>query len=167
MAVVKSTNLTTLAAGTTLNKHYKGEVKNVADYYTSSGALADNTVVLFFEIPVMARISSIKMSSTDHGSTGLANVGFYPGSNSGTTISSDSNAVDEDAIGTAIDINAAAFTGTEIRFETKAITTLGQRAYELAGLSNRPAYSTFYVAVTLSEATTAAGTIALEISYID
>lgn len=141
-----------------------GFLKHKDALYTSSGAVADNTVILMHRIPVDANIVSMILNATDQGTTGDINIGFYKAD--GSTISDDSDAVDEDAIGSAIDVNAAAVSNTEVRYETKAITTKGDKAWELAGLSARPSYEEFYVALTLSEATTAAGTFTLDTFFI-
>ena len=143
------------------------KLKYVASRVALSGAASDNDIILFFECPVNAKISSIKLSSDDLGTTGDINIGFYPGPGSGTTIATASDAVDEDAIGTAVDVNAAALSKSEIRFETKDINTIDDKAWELAGLSSAPDYGTFYIAATFSEASTAAGDVVLEMEYTE
>jgi hypothetical protein len=143
--------------------HYSA--KRTVTGHESLAAASDNDIILFFECPVDALIDSLVLNSDDAGTTGDINIGFYPGPGSGTTIAADSDAVDEDALGTAIDINAAALSNTEIRFETKDINTINQKAWELAGLTTRPDYGTFYIAGTLSEATTATADICLKMDY--
>jgi hypothetical protein len=140
-------------------------VRGISSHIALSGAASDNDIILFHEIPVDALIDSIVLNSDDLGTTGDINIGFYPGPGSGTTIASDSDAVDEDAIGTAIDVNAAAVSNSEIRFETKNISTINDKAWELAGLSSKPDYATFYIAATFSEASTAAGDVCLKTLY--
>jgi hypothetical protein len=167
MAIVKS-NIVTLADD--LDSQIGREQAHTKEIttkckYAAAGAIADNDVILMCEVPVEATISSIRMYSDDLGTTGDLNLGFYPGPGSGTTISADTDAVDEDAIGTAIDVNAAATANVEVRFETKDFNTLDDKAWEIAGLSAKPDYSTFYLAFTASEATTAAGDLALVIRH--
>lgn len=128
--------------------------------------LADNDVVVIAEISVEANITSYKHWSDDLGTTGTVNVGFYPGNVAASTLVH-TDAVDEDAIATAVDVNAAALADVELRFETKNINTLGQAAWELAGLTSRPEYDRFYIAYTAAAATTAAGDISAVIRYID
>lgn len=135
--------------------------------HDAAPTLADNDIILMCEIPVEAKITSIRMWSDDLGTTGDLNLGFYPGPGSGTTIASDSDAVDEDAIGTAIDVNAAATANVEVRFETKGFETIEDKAWEIAGLSSKPDYGTFYLAFTASEATTAAGDVLLVVRYTE
>jgi len=102
--------------------------------YTASGALADNTVILLTRIPVDARITSIRFFSDDLGTTGAFNLGFYPGNIApGSVVIGD--ALDEDALATAIDVNAAAVSDSEVRFEAANITTASDAAWSLAGLS--------------------------------
>lgn len=134
--------------------------------YEASGAIADNDVVVFAEIPVDARIVSMKFDCDDLGTTGDLNFGFYPG-NMATDDLTHTDAVDEDALATAVDVNAAALADTELRFEVKDLSTVNDAAWELAGLSERPAYNTFFVAATASEATTAAGGMALRLFYTE
>lgn len=167
MAVVKSNIVTTaddLDSQIERGLAYTHE-KVITARYAAAGAISDNDVILMCEIPVEAKITSIRMWSDDLGTTGDLNLGFYPGPGSGTTISADTDAVDEDAIGTAIDVNAAATADVEVRFETKDFNTLDDKAWEVAGLSSKPDYATFYLAFTASEATTAAGDVALIVRY--
>jgi hypothetical protein len=165
MAVIKSDLVTNADDLDTQNDagHYGHE--KVITAHDAAAILADNDVVLMCEVPVNARIHSIRMWSDDLGTTGDLNLGFYPGPGSGVSISADSNAVDEDALATAIDVNAAALANVEQRFEVKAIETINQKAWELAGLSSEPDYATFYLAFTASEATTAAGDIVLVVRH--
>ena len=135
--------------------------------YAAAGAIADNDIILMCEIPVEAKITSIKMWSDDLGTTGAVNLGFYPGPGSGTTIAADTDAVDEDAIGTAIDVNTAATADVEVRFETKDFNTLDDKAWEIAGLSEKPDYEHFYLAFTASAATTDAGDLALIVRHTE
>lgn len=132
----------------------------------TGGALADNSTLLLAEIPVDARITSFRLWSDDLGTTGTLNAGFYPG-NVDTDNVTAADAVDEDAIASAIDVNAAAVSDSEIRFEANDINTIGQPAWELAGLSARPAYGTFLIAFTLAQATTAAGDVSAVIRYTE
>ena len=163
MTVLKSTIVTTADdLDDQIEKGLNGSgEKVILGHVVTPTVVADNDVILMCEVPVEAKISSIKMSADDLGTTGDLNVGFYPGPGSGITIATDADAVDEDAIGTAIDVNAAVLADVEIRFETANISTVTQKAWELAGLSAKPDYATFYLAFTASEATTAAGDLVL------
>lgn len=133
---------------------------------TLAGAVSDNEIIFLAELPVDARITSIRMWSDDLGTTGDLNLGFYPG-NVDVTNATDSDAADEDALATAIDVNAAALADVEQRFEVKDINTINDAVWEIAGLSSRPDYGTMLVAFTASEATTAAGDISVVIRYTE
>lgn len=134
--------------------------------YEATGAISDNDIIVLAEIPVNARISSIKFWADDLGTTGDFNFGFYAG-NADLDAITDADAVDEDALATAVDVNAAALADVELRFEVKDLSTINDAAWELAGLSASPAYGTFLIAITASEATTAAGGIAAAIRYTE
>ena len=131
-----------------------------------AGAVSDNEVIFLTELPAGARITSIKMWSDDLGTTGDLNLGFYPGTVD-LVNATDANAVDEDALATAIDVNAAATADVEVRFEVKDINTVNDAVWEIAGLSAAPAYGTFLLAFTASEATTAAGDISVIVRYTE
>lgn len=166
MTVVKSNIITDADDSTIISQsgNYAAEKVVIAEY-TAAGALADNTVTLLAEIPVDAKITSIRFWSDDLGTTGAFNVGLYPGKGSNITIADDTDAIDEDCIATAVDVNAAAVADSELRFEVANITTASHKAWELAGLSSRPDYGTFYLALTNSAATTAGGDIAAIIRF--
>jgi hypothetical protein len=148
-----------------VQKHQHGTEKIAIAHKATGGALTDNSVIHFVEIPVDASISSIRLWSDDHGTTGDMNLGFYPG-NIAPGDQTVADTVDEDALATAVDINAAALADTELRFEVKDINTMTQKAWELAGLSAKPDYGTFFISGTLSEATTADGDLSIVVRYI-
>ena len=137
----------------------------ITAHILTGGVVADNEVIVMAEIPVNANITSLRLWSDDLGTTGDLNLGFYPG-NLVPSVIVVGDAVDEDALGTAIDVNAAAIANVEVRFETKNISTMGDLAWELAGLSAEPDYGTFFICLTASEATTDTGDIALITRYI-
>lgn len=163
MAVVTS-NIT--GATEQVERGIQGFEKVAVVKVTTTGAVADNDIVALAEIPVEAKITSIRLWSDDLGTTGDFNLGFYPGNTTFTSLLH-TDAVDEDALGTAIDVNAAALADVEVRFEVKDINTIDDKAWELAGLSTRPEYDTFLLAFTASEATTAAGDVSVIVRYID
>lgn len=165
MAVTKSDIVTNADNLDTQNEKGQYSRQLVITAHEALPIAADNDVVLFHEIPVDALIDSIILNSDDAGTTGDINIGFYPGPGSGVAITAATDAVDEDAIGTAIDINAAALANVEIRFETQNISSINQKAWELAGLTSQPDYGTFYIAGTMSEASTAIADITLCTKY--
>ena len=165
MAVVKSDLVTTEdTVGSQVEDHIEGAIKGKTSTYAASGAISDNDVILMCKVPVDANLTSVILNSDDLGTTGALNCGLYPAN--GTTISADTDAVDEDCIATAVDVNTAAVSNSELRFEVQDINTINSKAWELAGLSARPDYDEFYVALTASAATTAAGDISLKVEFI-
>ena len=153
--VTDADNLDTQAEAGSNHSHEKVTICEI----TTPAVVADNDTILLCEIPVDAKITSIRMWSDDLGTTGDLNMGFYPGPGSGVTIAAATDAVDEDAIATAIDVNAAALANVEQRFEVANLTTGSDKAWALAGLTTRPDYGTFYLAFTASEATTDVGDV--------
>lgn len=143
----------------------KGIERCTSSTILTGGVVADNDVIVMLEIPVDANITSIRHWSDDLGTTGDLNLGFYPGNIDPTTLLV-ADAVDEDALATAIDVNAAAVADSELRFEVANISTAADEAWRLAGLSTRPAYDTFFLCYTASEATTATGDISLIARYV-
>lgn len=168
MAVVKSTQITNADDLDTLEQQgVHGKERTTFATYAAAGAIADNDVILMAELPVDAKITSIRMFSDDLGTTGDLNLGLYPGRGSGVTITSATDAVDEDALATAIDVNAAATANVEVRFEVKDHNTIADKVWEIGGLSSRPDYGSMYLAFTASEATTAAGDLTLIVRYTE
>lgn len=165
MAVVKSDQVTLEdTVGSQAEEHAQGTLKCKTAHYAAAGAISDNDVILLCRVPVDSNITSVILNSDDLGTTGTLNVGFYKAD--GSTISADTDAVDEDAIATAVDVNAAAVSNSELRYEVQDINTINSKAWELAGLSARPDYDEFFLAITASAATTAAGDITVRVEYI-
>ena len=166
MAVFKSEFITDRDDKDTQNiAGRKGIEHCISTTILTGGAVSDNDVIIMVEIPVEANITSIRHWSDDLGTTGDLNLGFHPG-NLETADLLDSNAVDEDALATALDVNAAALANIELRYEVQNISTCGDEAWRLAGLSTKPAYQTFFVTFTASEATTATGDISMNLRYV-
>ncbi len=143
-----------------------GKENVITAHILTGGAVADNDVIVMAEIPVNASITSIRMWSDDLGSAGDFNLGFYEG----VRVAADvvvADAIDEDALGTAIDVNAAALADVEVRFEVQNISTQGDEAWRLAGLSEQPDYGTFFICFTASEATIDTGDVILTIRYLN
>lgn len=127
----------------------------------SLAAQSANDTVMMVRIPVDAYIPSIKLASDDLGTTGTIDIGFYQAA----TSSGVGTVVDADAIANNIDVNSAAVALTEYRFSVKGIETAKQKAWELAGLSEKPAYAFFDVGLTFDAATTATGDVTLMVDY--
>lgn len=167
MATVLSDLLTTEAAGNQIEmgKGYSREKVIIAEY-TASAAVADNTVILLARLPVDAKITSVRFWCDDLGTTGAFNLGFYPGNiKPGSVVIGD--ALDEDALATAVNVNTAAVADSELRFEAANITTASSKVWELAGLSDKPDYSTIYLALTASAASETGGDLSVIIRYTE
>ena len=135
-----------------------GELRTVRDTMELTALAANDTVVLF-RVPVDAKLDSLKLANDALGTTLTINIGFHR-TDEGTT------AVDADAIGTAIDVSGA-LGFTEYRYETKAIETIGQTCWELAGLSERPSYGMFDVTITCATSgTPSAGSLSVSADSI-
>lgn len=128
-----------------------------------TGAASLNDVILFGRLSVDTKIASIKIWSDDLGTTGDIDVGFHKVGDNNTA----GDAVDVDAIADALDVNAAALAGTELRFSAKDINTADDHVWELAGLSERPDYGEVFLSATVVEATTAAGDIVIQVTTVD
>ncbi len=119
----------------------------------ADGANAD-IALTGIRISVESKVSSVLVACDDLGTGTTMDVGLYKDNGDGTY-----TAVLATAFGSAIDVAAAALGLTEIRFETRNIDTVKQRAWELAGLSARPAYGEFVLGLSFPAETTAAGTV--------
>lgn len=123
-------------------------------------ALSINDTVMLARVPVDAVIGSIQLATDDLGTTGILDYGFYK-RNSDATFT----AVSAAAIATGLDVNAAAVAFTERRFTVLDINTVQKQAWELAGLSARPAYDYLYIGLVATTATTAGGTVSQKLEY--
>lgn len=135
-----------------------GALKGSVDQFELGTA---STIHHVFKVPVEAVLHSCKFGSDDLGTAGTVDIGFYKKNNDGTY-----TAVDDDAIASAIAVTSAV-AYAEQRFEAANINTADQPAWELAGLSARPAYGDLYISLTMDTQTTAAGTVAMSIQYTE
>lgn len=163
MATVKSDLITTLDATTpTLadNAIFNGKVRAQIATYTAAGALALNTIVLMNRVPVEARILRIMFASDDLGTGGLFDIGFYKPTGEGGAV------IVADAIADDVDVKAAAVAQVNKRFTILDINGGGKKVWELAGLSAKPNYAFIDIAITVAEATTAAGDFHLIVEFV-
>lgn len=161
MAEKKAINFASISTGDLMSDaKTEGLISKKFDKYDLGGAVvALNDTISFFKVAVDDRMFSMKLSSTDLGTTGLLDIGFYrlDGRNGIGA------AVDADALGNDVDVKAAAVN----RSELITIDNIGKRMWELAGLSAKPDYGEFIVAVTVAEASSAtAGQIVLEADIV-
>lgn len=164
MAITKGNHITNFDATpfTSVNSRLHGGVLKAAVDVFELGDTANDDAHIVFKLPIDATLLSVKMAADDLGTGGTINIGFHKKNSDGTY-----TAVDVDAIASAIDVNAAATGLTEYRFEAAAIDTADQPAWELAGLSARPAYGDIYLSISTPAGTTAAGTVAMQIQYTE
>ena len=164
MTTTKGNHITAFDATppTTVNSRlHGGRVKACVDQFELADT-ANDDIHHVFKLPVEATLLSVKMAADDLGTAGTIDIGFYKKNTDGTY-----TVVDQDAIASAIDVNAAATGLTEYRFEAANINTADMPAWELAGLSARPAYGDIYLSLTMPEGTTAVGTVAMQIMYTE
>jgi hypothetical protein len=124
-------------------------------------ALSTDDTVVLFRIPVDAKITELALGCDDLASTSITiDLGLYEGGTAGAT------AVDDDCFATAVNVDGGVAI-TDYRFEAAAIDTIDQPAWEVAGLSARPAYGDFDVVLHadgVSGGTT--GTVSARIRYV-
>lgn len=164
MATTKGTHITkfdSTPTETVNSRFHGGLLKASVDVFELADTANDDAHIVF-RLPVDAVIHSVKMATDDLGSSGTVSIGFYKKDTDGSY-----TAVDVDAIASLIDVATAATVLTEYRFEAAAIDTALEPAYELAGLTARPAYGDLYIALTTPTGTTAVGTVALQVTYTE
>lgn len=164
MATFKGTHITNLDAlpFNTTNARLHGGVKKVVRDTFELDDTANGDIAHVLKIPVDAILDSVIFGCDDLGSAGTVDIGFYRKKEDGTY-----EAVDADAIANNIDVATAAVSATEYRFSVKGLETANQTAYELAGLSARPAYADLYISLTTDTGTTTAGTVYLKAEYTE
>jgi hypothetical protein len=164
MATEKSSKLTSALAGTLVR--VPSRPKTVQDFIEVSDGANDDIGMVKLEIPVDALVSSVKVATDDLGTGTTMHVGLYKLVGSGSTATF--TAVDADAFAASVDVATAATAMTEYRFSAKNIDTINKKAWELAGESTKPtAYDKYYLGVSFPVGTTAAGTVAAIVTYIE
>lgn len=160
MATDKSSNLTNELAGTLVQ--VPSAPKIVMDTIEVSDNANNDLAILDIKIPVDAKIVSVKVANDDLGTAGTATIGLFSVSQGGTI-----TAIDDDCIGTDIDMATAAVALTEYRFNVQDINTVNKKAWEIAGLSARPTtYRNFVLGLKFSTGTTTAGTVSAIVTYV-
>ena len=117
-----------------------------------AGDSTDNDVVLLAPISSKATIHSLKIGSDTLGGSCTFNVGVH---------NYDGTVGDEDAFATLVADEAVM---TEVRHEEATINTVGQKLWELAGLSEDPG-GMLYVSITFAATGGTAGTLSWDITY--
>ena len=117
-----------------------------------AGDSTDNDVVLLAPISSKASISQLFVGSDTFGGSCTMNVGVH---------NYDGTVADEDCFATAV-ADAAAM--ADVRNEVATINTVGQKLWEIAGLSSDPG-GLLYVSITFAATGGTAGTLSWNISY--
>ena len=143
-----------------------------------TGDIDDNDILMMAEIPSNAKIKSIKLYNDDLDSGGspalVTDVGIYNGNvlfndtdGSATAYAAEA-VIDRNCYGTVMTVLQGAVTaGTEVRYETLGIETVGNFMWEDAGLTSDPGRM-LRIALTIETvaATAAAGDITMVVEYI-
>ena len=117
-----------------------------------AGDSTDDDVVLLAPISSKATIQSLLIGSDSLGGSCTFNVGVH---------NYDGTVGDEDAFATLVADEAVM---TEVRHEEATINTVGQKLWELAGLSSDPG-GMLYVSITFAATGGTAGTLSWDITY--
>lgn len=109
-----------------------------------------DTHITGVKLPVDARVISVRFGCDDLGTAGTIDLGLFrrDGLNSSTF-----TVVNANCIANNIDVATAAVATAE----RLVVANLGQRAWQIAGLSARPDYDHLFVGITTDTGTTAAG----------
>ena len=136
----------------------------------------DDDIIMMAEIPSNAKIKSIMLYNDDLDTGGspalVTDVGIYNGnikftSSAGTAYAAE-GVIDRDCYGTVSTVLQAAVTaGTEFRYETLGIETVGNYMWEDGGLPEDPG-KMLRIALTIETvaATAAAGDVTMVVEYI-
>ena len=143
-----------------------------------TGDIDDDDIIMMAEIPSNAKIKSIKLYNDDLDSNGspalVTDVGIYNGNvkfndtDGSATAYAAEGVIDRNCYGTVMTVLQAAVTaGTEVRYETLGIETVGNYMWEDAGLTSDPGRM-LRIALTIETvaATAAAGDITMVVEYI-
>ena len=143
-----------------------------------TGDIDDNDILMMAEIPSNAKIKSIKLYNDDLDSGGspalVTDVGIYNGNvkfndtDGSATAYAAEGVIDRNCYGTVMTVLQGAVTaGTEVRYETLGIETVGNFMWEDAGLTSDPG-KMLRIALTIETvaATAAAGDITMVVEYI-
>jgi len=125
---------------------------NVADSIASK--------YIMFQIPSNARMVDLKIYSDDVGTAGDTDIGLYDTTEDGGAV------VDADFFASALDINAAALTGTDVLHESAVygFEDSEKTLWEGLGLAEDPNVK-YDVVLTLTEALTSISTLTLKALY--
>jgi len=118
----------------------------------AAGDSTDNDVVLLAPLPSKSTINQLYVGSDDFGGSCTFNVGVH---------NYDGTVADEDCFATLVADDAAM---ADVRHEVATINTVGQKLWEIAGLSSDPG-GLLYVSITFAATGGTAGTLSWNVSY--
>lgn len=182
MATAYSTELTNLEATPQVMvspASAGGKVRIWSDTIAAATTdIDDDDIIMMAEIPSNAKIKSIMLYNDDLDSNGspalVTDVGIYNGNvkfndtDGSATAYAAEGVIDRDCYGTVSTVLQGAVTaGTEFRYETLGIETVGNFMWEDAGLTSDPGRM-LRIALTIETvaATAAAGDITMVVEYI-
>lgn len=132
----------------------------------AAAAASSASTYHFVQVPSNARISQVLLSSDDHGTTGLIDIGIYKSTADGGTL------VDADFFASAVDIKTAALANSDITYEADAadagagfgLADSAKPLWQALGLSVDPQI-TYDIVGTLTEASLSGGTLVVKVRY--
>jgi len=123
---------------------------------------ANDTGVLYIQIPVGARIDRVNLGHDAMGASATMDVGLYKMNTDGISFSEVLSTAFASASTLATNVqNVQAF-----RYDSNNIDTGNNTAWQMAGLSSIPSFGNFFVGLKFPGAVTIAGTIIVAVSYI-
>jgi len=160
MATEKSTLLSAQEANPVTIANTRGILIGAIDTVAVANGADADIALTGIRIPVESKITSVRVATDALGGSATMDVGLFKDNGDNTY-----TAVDADCIATAIAVDGVVGL-TEIRFEVKNINTIKDRAWEVAGLSARPAYGEFVLGLSFPVQTAAAGDVTAIVELI-
>lgn len=116
---------------------------------------------LVCQLPSNAVPISVRVTSPDIGTTTIADIGLYKSTRDGGAV------VDADFFGSAVSLKDGAISKSEVLFESGVVTVANSEkpVWEHLGLTSDPSL-TYDVALTLTGAADAAGSVLVEVDYV-
>jgi len=138
-----------------------GTLREVVGTLESVSGDSIASIYIIASVPSNARISQVLLYSDDIGTTTIADIGLYKTTADGGAV------VDADFFGSAVNISSGALNGTDITHESTVFDPddVEKMVWQGLGLSADPRLI-YDVALTLTAASDAAGTISLKIRYV-
>lgn len=138
----------------------QGIVRSVVGTLEATAADSIGSTYRMFEVPSNARMHELRIFCDDQGTAGDADVGLYRTTADGGAV------VDADFFASALDVNAAALADVDILHESGVfgLEDAEKPLWEALGLTSDPNVM-YDVVLTLTEASTAGGTITLRGLY--